>query len=577
MTATQAKIESSREDAVRFRNVVSRLIQFFLVVAVAFAAHAQQPSANVTVRAILVDQHLTQKPVPRLPVQLTPSAGGDPIELRTSFEGVAQADIPPGEYHLKTGAIPFEGKTFSWNQTVSVSGPTTIDLSNDNASVAVESVQPARRIDELTTLYSRLKNSVATVWSELGHGTGFFVDDGSLIVTNDHVIGTSNNLAVQFDERRKIKAVLLARDEERDVAVLKIDRTVFSEALPAPLANVAAGAPVIEGERVFTIGSPLNQRKVVTSGVVSKVETRAIISDININPGNSGGPLFNSLGEVVGVTTFGEPSRGVGHGISGIVRLEEALPTIEAARGKSADAPIPDGVLLPVDPMDKFPLDAIKAAVEREKFDMRPYLMTGGGFDMAVITPVTRYRMQYQEQLEAARQKSRRNRKSAQAVQGTFKPLENLRNWAEYAGEYKPVILIQARPQLREGFWSAFGRGLAASQGMYAGPANLAFRTDFYRMELTCGAKVVQPIHAGKSDVVISEDNAFVRVKDATYEGLYVYAHDAIAPACGAVVVRVFSEKTPNTPVVEVLTPATINRVWMDFEPYRRHLALASK
>src|SRR5208283_1164960 len=117
---------------------------------------------------------------------------------------------------------------------------------------------------------------------------------------------------------------------------------------------------VIEGERVFTIGSPLSQRKILTSGIVSKIEERAIISDININHGNSGGPLFNSNGVVVGITTFGDTSARGGPGISGIVRIEEAFPLIEKAKNAMASSPKPSDELLPSEPTDRFPIAALK-------------------------------------------------------------------------------------------------------------------------------------------------------------------------------------------------------------------------
>lgn len=159
--------------------------------------------------------------------------------------------------------------------------------------------------DELTSNFNRLKNSVVTVWSEFGHGTGFIFDKEGLILTNQHVIGPSEYIAVQFDAQRKIPAVLLASSPEKDVAVLWINLESFPEAVPAVIANVTADeAAVTEGERVFTIGSPLNQKKIITTGIAIKIEDKAILSDININHGNSGGALYNSIGEVVGITTF---------------------------------------------------------------------------------------------------------------------------------------------------------------------------------------------------------------------------------------------------------------------------------
>jgi S1-C subfamily serine protease len=75
------------------------------------------------------------------------------------------------------------------------------------------------------------------------------------------------------------------------------------------------------GERVLAVGSPLATEGILTTGIVSRVESDAIISDVNINPGNSGGPLLNFRGQVIGITTFGVQEPGRGPGISGIVRI----------------------------------------------------------------------------------------------------------------------------------------------------------------------------------------------------------------------------------------------------------------
>ena len=556
---------------VKIAAMVRKTISLALVLC-AFSAFAVE-THTLKIRAILVDGSLNQKPVPRLTVAIVPlDVTADPIRVKTDFGGLAEMQLPAGNYRVESESpAMFEGKNYAWRETIAISGATTLDLSNDNAKLSDAEKSSGRVVDELTTLYAKLKNSVFTVWSEMGHGTGFLIDPAGIVVTNEHVISGSTLLSAQFDEKRKVRATLLASDPERDVAVLWINPEPFADALPATIADVRNGeASVIEGERVFTIGSPLNQRKIVTSGVVSKIEQRAIISDVNINPGNSGGPLFNSLGEVVGVTTFGEQSGRIGPGVGGVVRISEALSVIADARKKLAETEKPSADMLPVDPDGTFPLEAIKSVASAEKFNVRPYGFSEGGYDVSIVTPVLRYRMALQEELESVKNKQRRNRRSTNAVQNTIKPMEHLRNWAEYVGEYRPVLLIEARPQLREGFWSAFGRGLAASQGIYGGPANLAFRTDFYRMSLHCGDKEVAPIHPGKNPIILNEDNAWIRVKDATYSGLYSYPPDAISPQCGTVTLKLFSEKNPQQPAVRILDPKTVQTVWNDFEAWRK-------
>ncbi|HVS89143.1 MAG TPA: S1C family serine protease [Candidatus Acidoferrum sp.] len=537
------------------------------------SAWSQTEGARLKVRAVLVDKDLNQKPVPKLAFVLAPSEGpvGETITGKTGFDGNAELQLAPGKYRLSTPEpVEFQGKRYSWEIDVAVSLPeTTVELSNDNAK-ATEAAAPApgRKVDELTTLFQKYQNAVVTVWSEIGHGTGFIVDSAGLIVTNQHVIGPSERISVQFDSKRKIAARLLSFNPEKDVAVLEADLKAFSEAIVAPIAKPEANHDaVIEGERVFTIGSPLSQRKILTSGIASKIEERVIISDININPGNSGGPLFNSVGQVVGITTFGAHA-GSGPGISGIVRIEQALPEIDQARKKMRDVALPDARLLPVEPTDSFPLDSLKETLQAEKFDRKPYLFSEGGFDVALVSPVLKYRLEEAVNIAAAKEKGKRSKKHQAAVQNSFEPLQELKGWAEYAGEYKPVLLIQAQPQLRETFLSALGRGLAASGGSYGGPAHLRFKTDFYRMRLLCGDKEVEPIQPGKDATVVNAHNVFVNVTDATYVGFYSYPADAISPSCGRVVLQLYSEKEPDKPVSKVLDPKTVQRISTDFQPY---------
>src|SRR5262249_33674398 len=155
-----------------------------------------------------------------------------------------------------------------------------------------------------------------------------------LILTNQHIVASSRYIAVQFDARSKVAARVLAESAEKDIAVLWANLEASPDSTVAMLAPQRRIPPAVEGDAVLTIGSPMDHRKVMTTGNVSKVESRAIISDININRGNSGGPLFNSRGEVIGITTFADPANGGGSGVSRFIRIEEASRLMEQARNR---------------------------------------------------------------------------------------------------------------------------------------------------------------------------------------------------------------------------------------------------
>jgi S1-C subfamily serine protease len=444
-----------------------------------------------------------------------------------------------------------------------------IEAASPKKEELAPTVGKRRVTDELTTKFRELQSSVVTVWSEIGHGTGFIFDGRGLVMTNQHVVGPSEYVSVQFNEKTKVPARILATDPQKDVAVLWVDLASLPGSAVAQIAKGTDEEPaVIEGERVMTIGSPLNQRKIMTTGIASKVEPHAIISDVNINHGNSGGPLFNSVGEVVGITTFGDFTKQGGPGVSGIVRIEETAAVVELAVGKMAQVEKPEARLLPVDPTDKYPLDAIKDVVEAKKFDYDPYKFVEANFEVTIITPLMRYRMATEAEREAAKTKNKRNN-SKEAVQGTFSTTEQFRNWAEYVGEYKPVLLVQAQPVLGESFWGAVGRGVAANYGIRT-QANLRFKTDFYKMKLFCGDKMVEPIHPAKIFFLTNESNFFVKSKDATYAGFYSYPADAITEACGTVRIELFSEKHPDKAESKTLGKKTVAKIVSDFQPYFR-------
>src|SRR6266478_1919635 len=529
----------------------------------AWVTPAQPNLVKVRVRVILVDQELSQKPVPFFVVSL--KSGTKAAEVKTGLDGSAEAQLPAGRC-MVSSLKPAElgGKRFSWNIQVSLSGPAqNIDLTNDNAKVeeisAPASSTKATGTDR-TEHFKRLKNSVVTVRSESGHGTGFFVDSKGLILTNQHVVANSQYLAVQFDRSHKIPAKLIAADPQKDVALLSVNMAALPNASPAPLYRGGAGrTPVQEGERVFTIGSPLSLDKIITTGIVSKVEPHTIMSDININPGNSGGPLFNGAGQVIGLTTFG--TRGEdGPGVSGIVRIEEALALLDQNRGK-VNGTVP-GTLLPVEPLTPYPVEGLKQALKGDKFDPRPYYLSAGDFNIALSTPPFDYREEEERRLAAQRVHKKRNKKNEQSTENSDDS-DSPKQWEEDAGAHPAVFGIYVMPQAKEGFGSALGRSFNVNSS-----AKLKFKTDFQRMKLFCGSQEVQPIHPGRVPVTVSVRNQAVKMDDSTYKGAYLFPPDAVNPNCGVVKLVIFSSKSEES-VIKALDEKSIQHIWADFDAFR--------
>lgn len=534
------------------------------------AAQSRPDLVKIRVRAILVDRELNQKPVPFLLVSLKGIAKS--VEVKTGLDGIAETKLPAGKYTVATPKpVELGGQRFSWSVAVTLAAPEQIvELTNDNAKREevsqpdAGSVNGSSGADNLAEHFKRLKHSVVTVKSETGHGTGFFVDSNGLILTNEHVVGSSGYLAVQFDREHKIAARLIASDSQKDVALLWVNMASLPQATPAPLYHALGGKPPVqEGERVFTIGSPLTLDKLITSGIVSKVEPHTILSDININPGSSGGPLFNADGQVIGLTTF-DTRDATGNGVSGIVRIEEALSLLEQSKGKAAGTP-PSGEFLPVEPLTPYPVEGLKDALKAEKFDVRPYYLDAGDFNIALSTPPFDYREEQERRLQAERTHQKRNRKNEQAADPeTAGDSSAPKQWEEDTGAHPAVLAIYVMPKAKEGFGSSLSRSFNV-----ASAAKLRFRTDFQSLKLFCGGTEVQPINPGRVPVTVSLHNRLVKMDDSTYKGLYVFSPNAVNPSCHEVKLAIYSSKNAE-PTTRALDEKTVMRIWEDFSAFRR-------
>ena len=547
-----------------------------ILCAFAFAAQGQSHSAKVHVHVVLVDAEFNQKPIPFLNVVFL-KGDKTSFDVKTGLDGAAEIALPAGTYTVTTAKpVEFAGKRYSWSLRVTIAGAEkSVDLTNDNAKQEENSAAAAvsnlgnsgASNGDLTQHFKKLKNTVVTVISESGHGTGFFVDGKGLILTNQHVVGQSQYLAVQFDREHKITARLIASDAQKDVALLWANMGAFPGAIPAVLSRPNAGhSTVQEGERVFTIGSPLSLDKIITTGIVSKVDAHTIMSDVNINPGNSGGPLFNNAGQVVGLTTFGTSAER-GPGVSGVVRIEEALALLEQNRAKASGTP-PPAALLPVEPLTPYPTGGLKAALQGEKFDPKPYYMNAGDFEVALSTPPFDYREKEEDRLRAERTQKKRNRRdsgNSDAAQQEANADDAPRDWESETGGHRAVFGVYVVPKVKEGFGSAFTRSLRNGYGA----ANLKFKTDFQSMKLFCGEKEIQPIFPGRIPLTVNVRNSSVKMEDSSYKGAYLYPPDAVNPSCKSVKIEIYSSKSPE-PTVKILDANTADRIWADFDAFRR-------
>jgi serine protease Do len=156
----------------------------------------------------------------------------------------------------------------------------------------------------INEIIEKYKSVIIQIASQESTGTGFYLKDYDLIVTNNHVVKGKNVVTIKGKNFEKQFSKVLFTDAKFDIAFLAPPPN-----LDIPAVHLNGFQTMHDGDDVIAIGHPFGLNYTTTQGVISRVDRlqngiKYIQTDAAINPGNSGGPLVNDEGEIIGVNTF---------------------------------------------------------------------------------------------------------------------------------------------------------------------------------------------------------------------------------------------------------------------------------
>lgn len=147
----------------------------------------------------------------------------------------------------------------------------------------------------------------ATADEYRSNGTGFIISPKGYLLTNDHVVFDEGNgvyfskVSMSFaGEKKKHKLEVLFSDRRSDVALCRFDPAEISFTCVKRIADYST---VKQGADCLVIGNAFGMGLAPFTGIVrfTQNDEGDLVYTAPSNPGDSGGPVFNRIGECIGI------------------------------------------------------------------------------------------------------------------------------------------------------------------------------------------------------------------------------------------------------------------------------------
>ncbi|MEW5821705.1 MAG: serine protease [Cyanobacteriota bacterium] len=563
---------------------------------------AKEPG-NISLSAMIIDTSYRIKPLInyRFSLHKTTESGSfipdkvDPAPfstIKTGSDGTAVFYLEPGSYAIRS-IEPFEigNNMYEWDYMFTVKPDENINIeftnSNANKYDIHTSFQRKRPLlqDEL---FEYLKDGIVTVETDRGAETGFIIDERGLILSTYHLFEGSVETRVLFDPKTKTKAILIAADPKKDLAIILTDTDLFFNARPLTLLDTKKqNITDFINKKAVIISCPDGNIKKMIDTKILTVAPDEIITDTPIAHALTGSPVINSSGDVIGINTYVDYNTDRKKTVSKTIPISDASVLIDNAKRILIQNDMNDIELelIPTLSGTNIPEDILNKSLEKD-FKFKEYVYNVDPYKLIIYTPALYYYLVKENKLEKKKinkrkvgpnAKSKLKKYTLQNI-NPYSPFEELNSWSEGIESVKPYIIVEVVPLLSHTDDSKARRhtsiffGSISGLPIYLGKKSLKFKEDFYNMRFTLNGKEVEPVKRAREYNALLYSDYFRFINRQTHSGLFFFDPRILLSIdpdeYNDFVFTIYSKPKGVKPVIIELKEPTINAIYEDFKPY---------